>query len=290
LIEIPRVTGAIDDAARRSAHQSVREALRRALARWNVDLVHLHGVDFAEYLLGGVPPVIATLHLPPSWYPAEVFDGRASLVCVSESQRRTCPADAVVVPNGVDLDAFRTRLRKRNFALSLGRVCPEKGYHLALDAAADAGVPLLLAGELFPYPVYLDYFGREIAPRLDTRRRFLGPVGLTRKRRLLTAARCLVVPSQVAETSSLVAMEALASGTPVIAMRSGALPDIVEHGRTGYVVDNVAEMADAMQRAGDIDPEACRSAARERFGADRMCAQYLNLYGRMAMRVEGHVA
>ena len=88
--------------------------------------------------------------------------------------------------------------------------CPEKGYHLALDAAHLAGMALLLAGEVFPYPEHQRYFHEEIGPRLDSTRRFIGPVGGQRKRGLLQRAQCLIVPSLVAETSSLVAMEALA--------------------------------------------------------------------------------
>ena len=101
--------------------------------------------------------------------------------------------------------------------MALGRICPEKGYHIALDAAARAGVPMVLAGEVFRYPAHEQYFRDEIAPRLDASRRFIGPVGLHRKRRLLSEARCLLAPSLAPETSSLVAMEALACGTPVIA-------------------------------------------------------------------------
>ena len=95
--------------------------------------------------------------------------------------------------------------------------------------------------------------------------RHLGPVGFARKRRLLSAARCLLVPSMAPETSSLVAMEALACGTPVIAYRAGALAEIVEHGRTGFLVESTEAMADAIGRAGTIDPETCRRAARARF-------------------------
>lgn len=123
---------------------------------------------------------------------------------------------------------------------------------------------------------------REIVPRLDGRRRFLGPVPFARKRRLLSAARCLLVPSLAPETSSLVAMEALACGTPVIAFASGALPDVVEDGVTGFIVRDEREMARAIHHAERIDPETCRTAARERFSIHRTAARYLALYGRLA--------
>jgi glycosyltransferase involved in cell wall biosynthesis len=291
LVEIPRVMGEIDESARRSAQAHAREAIRQALARWPVDVVHLHGVDFPAYTPAGVAR-IATLHLPASWYPADAFRSDVRLVCVSQSQQRGCPVEGQVIANGVDVAHFETHVRKREFALALGRICPEKGYHLALDAAASAGMALALAGDVFRYPAHVAYFDCEIVPRLDARRRFLGPVGLARKRRLLASARCLVVPSLVAETSSLVAMEALASGTPVIAFRSGALPEIVEDGKTGFLVGGVEEMAKAMRRACEIDPEACRAAARQRFRSERMCAEYLALYVRMAegLKAARHVA
>src|SRR5690606_1063450 len=129
------------------------------------------------------------------------------------------------IENGVPVEALGARVRKRGFALALGRICPEKGYHLALEAAHRAGLPLLLAGAVFRYAAHERYFREEIAPRLDSLRRFIGAVPLGRKRRLLAAARCVVVPSLVPETSSLVAMEALASGTPVVAFPVGALAD-----------------------------------------------------------------
>src|SRR5205085_11918601 len=162
------------------------------------------------------------------------------------------------------------RHAKRNFVLALGRVCPEKGFHLALDAAERAGVPLLIAGQVFPYPAHQAYFAEQIRPRLGREARFLGPVGFARKRRLLSAARCLLVPSLVAETGSLVAMEALACGTPIIAFPAGVLGDLVEPGVTGFLVKDTEEMAEAIVLADKIDPERCREAARRRFSLDRM--------------------
>ncbi|MCU6550980.1 glycosyltransferase, partial [Klebsiella pneumoniae] len=179
-----------------------------------------------------------------SWYPPEIFDlkrPQTYLHCVSAAQHRACPAHASlrpVIENGVPLETFATRHGKRRFVMALGRICREKGFHLALDAARAADWPLLLAGQVFPYAAHQDYFDRWIVPRLDAQRRFLGPVGRVRKRRLLSAARALLIPSLAPETSSLVAMEALACGTPVIGFRTGALPDLIEPGVTGFIVDN----------------------------------------------------
>ena len=290
LVATPRPTGAITDAARARAHAEHRRAIGRALRRWPVDLVQMHGIDFHAYLPPVGPPVLATLHLPPEWYPPAIFRPERPgtfLHCVSASQRARCPPEARLlpdVPNGVALDALTACHSKRRFALALGRICPEKGFHIALDAARRAGVPLLLAGQTFRYEAHESYFAREVAPRLDGSRRFIGPIGLARKRRLLSAARCLLLPSQAPETSSLVAMEALACGTPVIAFPSGALPEIVEHGRTGFIVDDESEMAEAIHQAARIDPEVCRATARERFSLERTVERYFALYRTLAKR------
>lgn len=202
----------------------------------------------------------------------------------AKTQRRAggvATAALPVVPNGIALDGFRAA-RKRGYALALGRICPEKGFHLALEAARRAGVPLALAGQVFPYAVHERYFRNEIAPRLDRARRFLGPLDPARRRCLLAGARCVLVPSEVAETSSLVAMEALASGTPVVAFRRGALPEIIEDGRTGFLVGSVEEMATAIERSRRLSSAACRASAEERFSAASTARGYLRLYGEIA--------
>lgn len=279
----------IDAAERLRAEAATRAAIKHVLRRERVDLVHMHGLDFAACLPPPGPPTLVTLHLPPEWYPAEsLAPSRADtwLNCVSASQHAACPRGAPLLPpiaNGVLLDApDGAHYTRRNFALILARVCPEKGVHLALDAAQAAEVPLLIGGEVFPYPEHRAYFENAVRPRLDRRRRFLGPVGAIRKRCLLAAAHCLLVPSLAPETSSLVAMEALASGTPVIAFPAGALAEIVEHGRTGFLVPDVAGMADAIGHADAIDPEACRGAARTRFSRARMVDAYMARYRDMA--------
>ena len=147
-----------------------------------------------------------------------------------------------------------------------------------LDAAERAGVKLILAGNVFAYPEHQSYFDSMIRPRLGRNACFIGAVGGERKAHLLAGARCLLAPSRVPETSSLVAMEAIASGTPVIAWCSGALPEIVSHGRTGFLVNSVEQMADAISRVESIDPSACWGEAEQRFSSKRMTAEYLNLY------------
>jgi glycosyltransferase involved in cell wall biosynthesis len=274
----------IDDRARGEAHARVRRAINRALDRWAIDLVHMHGIDFHRYLPPSGVPVLVTAHLPPAWYPAQALAPSRPetwLHGVSAAQHRAFPDNAPLLApiiNGVPTDSLAARHAKRPFALCLGRICPEKGFHIALDAAQQAGRPLLLAGAVFPYEAHERYFREQIAPRLDCGRRWIGPVRFACKRRLLSAARCLIVPSLVPETSSLVAMEALACGTPVVAFPSGALVDIVEHGRTGFLVANETEMARAIEAAAGLDPEVCRAEARERFGLERMVAAYLERY------------
>ena len=276
--------GPLTPAAHLSAIVEHQRVLERAIAHWRPDVVHLHGHDFDAYLPAPDVPTLATLHLPMPLVIARLDLLRRAntwLHGVSSAQHRTLPITAALLPpidNGVAVDLLPRSVMRRRFALTLGRICPEKGFHLALDAAHRARMPLLIGGAVFPYETHQRYFEREIAPRLDRERRFIGPLTTPARRRLLNSARCVLIPSLVAETSSLAAMEALACGTPVIALPSGALPDIVEHGTTGYVVRTVEEMAEAIQRTEAIDPQVCQTRARVRFSADRMVDQYVERY------------
>jgi glycosyltransferase involved in cell wall biosynthesis len=296
LWKLPSTDGCLlDDELRGTIQEALRRSLRKILDCRAVDLVHMHGIDFLNYLPEPGITVLVTLHLPVSWYPDTVFTlsrPDTYLHCVSYTQQRSVPARASLLPpieNGVPTEALSARHRKRQFAAALGRVCPEKGFHFALDAAKRARIGLLLAGRVFLYPEHQRYFVEKIAPRLDGMRRFIGLVGVIGKRRLLGSARCLLVPSVAAESSSLVAMEALACGTPVIAFRSGALPEIIEHGRTGFLVNDESEMADAILAAGDLNSEICRETACRRFSLGRMTAAYLELYSQLARKSDGKV-
>jgi glycosyltransferase involved in cell wall biosynthesis len=140
-----------------------------------------------------------------------------------------------------------------------------------------------VAGPVHPFAWHQAYFHERIEPLLDEKRQYIGHVGLSQKIDLLGRAKCILAPSSVAETSSLVSMEALASGTPVIAYRSGALPEIVEEGVTGYVVDSEEEMAAAVERIEEISNDTCRAAAVTRFDANHMVRHYVSLYERLRL-------
>lgn len=307
--------GEITDALRAEVERSQQHAIDRAIVENPVALVHMHGLDFHRYCIPTHLPVLVTLHLPPSWYPGSIWDLPANfhLLCVSETERQACPAavrEAIsVVPNGVPLPDASVLRTEGRYALMLARICAEKNLHVGLDAARLAGMPAMLAGEVFPYEAHQRYFTAEIEPRLTRSgvaheqrapedspamadARFLGPITGGAKSRLLARAACLLLPSLAPETSSLVAMEALAAGVPVIAMASGAVPEIVEHGRTGFLLDPrlgsgaaaARAMADAIAHLGEIDRKACRIAAEERFGLDRMLHAYAALYRRHALQ------
>jgi glycosyltransferase involved in cell wall biosynthesis len=297
LLAAPLPRGELNGSVHAAAQDYYRSLIQRALNRWSFDLIHMHSLDFHAYLPPPGPPVLVTLHLPPDWYPESIFRlarPNTKLLCVSQAQEKSCPASDILlghIANGVPVERFPPAVRKGGFALTLGRICPEKGFHLALDAAREARIPAVIAGEVFRYRAHQDYFTNEILARLEVAHssnngvrpsRFIGPVGFARKRRLLATARCLLAPSLVPETSSLVSMEAMACGTPVIAFPSGALPEIVEHGRTGFIVNDAHEMADAIRQVDEIDPEECRATARKRFSARRMINEYLSWYKRLA--------
>lgn len=286
-VEIP--SGNLDQPAKQEARRQFRMALAHALERHSLDIIHMHGIDFYEYLPDSDVPIVVSLHLPLTWYERRALTNvpqNLCLVCVSHSQARTTPVGVQisrVIPNGVDLERFHVARRKGDYVLYMGRICPEKGLHLAINAVGQAGVKLQIAGAVFDYPEHRDYFETMIRPRLGPNVVFIGAVGGRRKAHLLAGAKCLLIPSQAQETSSLIAMEAMASGTPVVAWRSGALPEIVTEGRTGFLVSSVEEMVQGIRHSSELTAANCRREAERRFSSEQMVSSYLDIYRDLTM-------
>jgi len=284
LIPTPLMKGEITDDVRRQAQQIHQRCIEQSLDEQSIDLIHFHGLDFYSYQPASAVPKLATLHLPLAWYPDSIFSRHdIALNCVSDSQARTAPDSSPlsVILNGIDLDCYNKPRGTKEFLLWFGRICPEKGTHIALEIAHRLNLPMVVAGPVHPFRDHQVYFSSRVEPLLDSEHRYIGPIGLEQKTQLLAEARCLLIPSLAPETSSLAAMEAISSGTPVVAFRSGALPEVVEDGLTGFIADSEDEMAAAVAKTDSISTEVCRERARLRFDARRMANDYRCLYERV---------
>jgi glycosyltransferase involved in cell wall biosynthesis len=323
-----------DRFARRAQEHS--EAVVRLCERRRFRLLHDKSGHFWRHAARVGCPVLATLHLPRSFYPPELFDSIAANVffnCVSESQAaefRDLPNFLGVVANGIALERFtfvdartgcinafgenrqffqglkppmipaadgraeahplqktsyasgaRQIETKQDYLLWIGRICPEKGTHLALDVARQLGMKLLVAGSVYPFSWHREYFEREVRPRIEAAgpmAEFIESPPFARKVELLGQARALLIPTLAPETSSLVAMEAMACGTPVVAFANGALPEVVVDGRTGFLVNDFDAMVNAVRRVDSIDRRECRAHVEARFSASQMTDGYERLY------------
>jgi glycosyltransferase involved in cell wall biosynthesis len=269
----------------REHNERILEYLRRHSREF--DLIHDQSGSFFRVAAECRVPVLATMHLPRSFYRRELFEATAQNLffnCVSKSQASSfedLPNLLGVVQNGVALDRFALTRAKDDYVLWLGRICEEKGPHLAIAAARRAGVSLVIAGQIYPFSYHQQYFEREIRPALSAKIRFVDTPLASQKVKLLRNARALLLTSTAEETSSVVAMEAMACGTPVVAFRRGAFSEVVADRQTGFVVETIEEMTAALEAVRGIPPEACRARVERYFSASRMAQQYEELYRRV---------
>jgi glycosyltransferase involved in cell wall biosynthesis len=247
------------------------------------DIVHDHSgytaLSMAHRLAA---PLVHTVHGPFDVDTTEFYDHHGSkggLVCISHNQAGSAPphADVVaVVHNPIDVDSWPIGTSKDDYLLWLGRFVPEKGPHRAIRVARETGRPLVLAGTV--QPRHERFFANEVQPHIDGENiRFVGEVGGARKQRLFADAFAFLMPIRWPEPFGMVMVESLAAGTPVLAFSQGAAPEIVENGKTGFLVCDEEEMAAVVDRAASIDPMECRRSA-ERFAPDRVAAAYEAVY------------
>ena len=249
------------------------------------DVIHSH-IDLVTlpFIESSATPTVMTLHgrldtaavqrVVPM-YPGVPF------VSISDDQRRAVdglPVDWVAtVPNGLELSAYHQQRRGSGRCLAfVGRITEEKRPDLAIEVARRTGWPLRIAAKVDPVDV--DYFHRVIEPLFDSGDiDFIGELPEDAKPSFYAEAAAMLFPSDWPEPFGLVMIESLAAGTPVIALRRGAVPEILEHGISGFICDDVDEMSAAIDRLGEIDPAACRQRATQ-FGVQQMCSRYERVY------------
>lgn len=225
-------------------------------------------------------PIISTLHLPLF---EEVIDALSqfktpNVISISNSQRK--PAGErlnflATVYNGLDPDEFGFNDQPEDYFFFMGAIGEHKSPHLAIDAAKRAEVKLVLAGGKIREP----YFSDQIKPQLDDHQiKFVGEIEGQQRLDLLRNARGLLMPITWEEPFGLVMIEAMACGTPVIGLNHGAVPEIIENGKTGFVADSVEAMTEAIGRISQIDRRQCRRAVEERFTYQKMIDGYLVAY------------
>jgi len=250
------------------------------------DLVHDHSGLVGPAIGSFVDvPVVHTLHGPFTDDAKQVYtllSGRIWYVAISEAQRAFCPdlSYAGTVHNGIDVNRYPFRAEKEDFLLFLGRVIREKGPELAVEVAHRTGRKLVMAvkkAEDFEKR----YWDEVVEPHLDGSEEIIGEITVDEKADLLARAAAVLFPIQWPEPFGLVMTEAMASGTPVIAFRYGAAPEVIDDGKTGFLVETIDEMCQAVERAGEIDPKTARAHVEAGFSADAMVDGYLRAFERV---------
>jgi glycosyltransferase involved in cell wall biosynthesis len=254
-----------------------------------VDVIHDHtalGPLVAGPAGGGIP-VVVTSHGPFTDEAQARYGALGELglvVAISHHQAASSGRVpiAAVVHHGLELDRYPVGDGSGGHLMFLGRMSPDKGVHTAIEVARRAELPLLIAAKLRE-PAERRYFDEVVAPLLDDDVRYVGEATSAEKLRLLGRATALLNPLHWDEPFGLVMVEALACGTPVLATPRGAVPEIVDDGRTGFLRSTPEALAVAARSAARLDRRACREVVANRFSAPRMVRGYLDVY-RMALR------
>jgi glycosyltransferase involved in cell wall biosynthesis len=278
----PQALGTTADSGVELAH--VRRAYEELAG---VDIVHDHTLTGPSWAGQWFPdlPVVTTNHgpfTPEMTAHFAAFSDRVPIIAISHAQRASAPniAIAAVIHHGLDLDAFPIGAGDGGYLLFLGRMNADKGSHRAIAIARAAHKPLVIAAKMWE-PDERRYFTEQVEPLLSDSIVYVGEVGGRRKLDLLGGAEALINPIRWPEPFGLVMIEALACGTPVLAFPEGAAPEIIEHGRTGFLCRDEADMVARVAQVGDLDRHACRASITRRFSTTRFVRDHVALYHRV---------
>jgi glycosyltransferase involved in cell wall biosynthesis len=243
------------------------------------DLIHSH-YDFMALTYSRLvrTPVLTTIHGISSPKILPVYEKYCDgyFVSISNSDRVAGLNYLATVYNGIDLSLYPLQESPGDALIFLGRIHPDKGVHLAIEVSRLSGLPLLIAGIIQDEA----YFREQVKPHLDNRMiSYIGPVDVAGKNELFAGARALLHLNTIPERFGLVLAEANAAGVPVIAMDLGSCREVIEDGKTGFLVNTVEEAAHALQRLGEIDRSACRKRVQKHFSVDTMVEAYEQVYG-----------
>jgi glycosyltransferase involved in cell wall biosynthesis len=223
-------------------------------------------------------PMVTTIHgfSSPRIVPVfQAYDDIAHYVSISDADRHPDLTYDATIHHGIDVESFSFGAGDGGYLLFLGRIHPDKGTREAIEVARTAGLPLVIAGVVHD----VDYHRRYVEPFVDGESvRFVGAVGPAERDRLLGGAVALLHLIGFDEPFGLSVVESLAAGTPVIAYPRGSLPELVADGRTGFLVHDPVEAAEAVSRIGRIARAACRREAETRFTSERMVVDYERLF------------
>ena len=243
------------------------------------DIIHVQSAQAIAFSRFVNRPMVLTLHGPHepklSEYYAQYPD--VHYVCISDAQKQTESMPKLrTIHHGIDVSLYRLIEEKQRYLSFIGRIAPLKGTHLAIEVAQRTGIPLKIAGDI--QPANREYFEKKIQPEIDGRLvQYIGLADLQAKNELLGNSMAMLFPIQWNEPFGLVMVEAMACGTPVLAMPGGSVPEVVRDGVSGYVCRTVRNMA---KRVGnlDLEPANVRRYVEENFSVEHMVKNYVTLY------------
>ncbi len=265
----------------------IRHVIHAYEAVRDCDVVHDHtvmGPFYAAHFPG--LPVTTTIHGPFNEELKDIYRvnaERVPIVAISHAQRRAAPEIPIarVIHHGVDAAHFPMGDGRGDedgpYVVFLGRMAGDKGAHRAVEIARKAGIRILIAAKMRE-PWELQYFAEEVEPLLGKDARYLGEVSHERKLELLAGASALLFPIRWNEPFGMVMLEAMACGTPVLAFEEGAAPEVVDHGRTGFLCEDDGAMVEALGRLGELDRRDCRLSVEGYFSTNRMVTEHIELF------------